>query len=416
MPFPPVQAEVCTAVHIVDKEKLTAYLLKKYPISILAFRPSSDPALQKLSPPRQLLANPDTCASGCTKADAANLSAINGNMSAFLAGVLAQSFRPTSAVDYREYLRGRDEDNAIQCVVDQTGKAVEAPGTLFESPAAAVSNIRIRGSPDQLYIDRSEKQEFAKTDKATIALAEDNIAGKRTSKVVLDIGYHIPTSLLDNATPGSHMDVIPYVGINRNDVSVRSGSTAKPSTSDQIVAGVLGSAFVIGQPSTMPIGHRVNARPNFLSDLQHHSRLLSLNLEYFPVLNNGLNSFQPVMRERNDFASWELIAALKSDIGHFLAQGNSSVSAMNRDYVRVGGQLGVAILSDQALVPVDGNLTYVGLYPFSGGTHVSNLKCSLTYNFDPNKYFGLTLTGSRGVREDNGLSERLWEIALSLRF
>ena len=416
MPFPPVQADVCTATHIVDKEKLATYLLKKYPISVLALRATSDPALQTLSIPRQLLANPETCASECTKADATSLSAIKGHMSGLLAGVVSQSFRPTAAVDYREYLRGQNEDNAIQCVTAASGGAVEAPGAVFDSPRAVTSNIRIRGSPDHLYIDRSEKQDFAKTDKAIISLGEDNVADKRTSKVVLNIGYNMPTSLLDKATPGSHMEVIPYVGINRNDVSVGPGATAKPSTTDQVVAGILGSAFVVGKPSTMAMGHLVNVRPNFLDDLQHHSRLVSLNLEYFPVMNNGLNSFQPLIRGRNDLASWELIAALKSDFGHFLARGNSSVSEMNRDYVRLGGQVGLALLSDEPLVPVDGTVTYTGLYPFSGSTHVSYVKGSLTYNFDENKYFGVTLTGSHGVREDNGLSERLWELGLSLRF
>ncbi|MGZ5033993.1 MAG: hypothetical protein ACXWAC_12405, partial [Usitatibacter sp.] len=52
-PFPPVQSAICTPTYV-DKDKLAAYLLKKYPVSLLAWEEGGGAAPGSSS--RQVLA------------------------------------------------------------------------------------------------------------------------------------------------------------------------------------------------------------------------------------------------------------------------------------------------------------------------------------------------------------------------
>jgi len=411
LPFPPPQAQICTS-NVVDRDKLADYLLRKYPLSVLAVPPGN------FSSRRQLLAillkARDTCTKKCGPSDQQYLDAIRGNMDQVLAGSLRTSFDPNDAVDVAEYFDGATDAHPITCVVSKEGVPIEAPGALFVPPPKTSSNFRIRGNPNQLNVDRASQQEFAATDKATLSFVDNHIAESKTTKILGDIGYAVPIPPLDLAV-GNRLDVVPYLGINRNEVTVSQGSTTKPSKTSTGDVGVLASAYVTTVNDGSILGHQFNVRPDFLADFVNNSRLLTLNLEYIPVRNSVINSFRP-MNPGQDFASIKVIFSLKDDNGVYTNRGNESVANSHRDYVRLGAQVGFAIVSDDVRVPLDFSTTYTGLGSVSGGTHINYLQSSLNYSFDPNKYIGLAITYSHGNREDTGKKENQWQIGLTGRY
>jgi len=409
--YPPQQGDICTTTHIVDKDKLATYLIKEFPVSILAIEPTKDSgwclARQLLA--SEVLFDPKKCKS-CSSADQDSLIKINGFMASLLAGQLRSSFEPPNTVDFHtnEYFRGDNEENAIVCVI-VGGQPVEPPD---ESPVhsdTSKSNIRIRGTATDLYIDRSDKQNFDAASKATFDLGRDYVAKKETYQIVADIGYLIPIPVLGS---GDRLDIIPYVGANFNVINVYPGSNAKPSASKTVDLGLLFSTYLINRGPS-PVGHFVTIQPDYLFNFADNSRLFTVNLMYAPVINNWINSFRSIAA---DVASGKIIINLKSDNGIYTDRGNSSVTGSNKDFVRIGGQFGASFLSDNKNVPLSLTSTYTCLHPVYGVTEIGYFSNSLTYSIDRNKYFGISLGYTNGTREDTAARENQWEIALSAHF
>ncbi|MGZ5618633.1 MAG: hypothetical protein ACXWFW_14855, partial [Usitatibacter sp.] len=326
---------------------------------------------------------------------------------------LGASFRPTERVGPSRYFSGPNEEYAIRCVVDNQGQPVEAPGATFIPPPKSTSFFRVRGNPAQLYIDRSAKQEFAATDKALVSVVDNHATLATTTKLVGYLGYL--WSMKEPAPQhGNRVELVPYIGVNRSVVEVREGSAVKPSASSNASAGVLGSFFVTtGDSASSVFGHLINVRPDFLGDHRDGSRILSLNLEYVPVKNGVVNSFVELSK---DVASGKLIFSVKTNTGAYTDRGIDSVRESHRNFVRAGGQAGIALTSDNIRMPLDFSAAFTSLGAVAGGTSIDYFKSSLTYSFEANKYFGLSLVYSHGRREDTAKKEDQWEIGLSGRF
>lgn len=413
LPFPPLQKYICTPTHIVDKEKLASYLIRKYPLSVLAL--SSDPKLHQVDSRQQiltvLLAAPKLCADRCGPSDQDYLDAIQGHVDQILAGSLAPSLKPSASVDAAEYFQGPNEQNQIVCATTEDGAPVEAPGAGFTPPATSASHFRVRGDPSQLNIDRTHKQDFAATDKATIGLGQNYVADSRTSNITGYIGYAFASD-----SPywknGNRMELIPYVGVNRNIVRV-SGSIDAANSNDTANFGLLGSFYVIGANERGAIlGHQLSIRPDYLADYADGSRLLTLNFEYTPVKNGFINDYIRL----GSIASVKPMFSIRSSNGAYTNRGNAAVASVHENFSRLGGHLGFALTSEKEQIPLDFTTTYTGLAALRGNTKVSYFKNSLTYSFDPKKYFGLSLNSSHGTREDTAKTEKLWEIAFTARF
>lgn len=417
LPFPPPQKEICTDQNIVDKEKLTDYLLQKFPINARALPPTSDPHLLSLSLQRQLmvgpqLADPENC-SRCSKSDKENLRAIRGHMSQVLAGSLKSSYAPTADIDPEIYFAGSNATNQIACVV-ANGKPVEAPDAFFQPPQASASKFRVRGSATDLYVDRSSQQNFAAASKATINFVDDDVAKKRTDKMTATIGYSFTTSPFADM-PWTHLELIPYVGTNRTIVKVGSGSSSKPSATETANFGFLSSLYYAEESGILPFSHILNVRPDFLLDLQDDSRLFTLNFQYVPVINKFLNSYRPLPGAA-DFASFKVIFDIRNDNGIYTDRGETGVRDQHKNFLRIGGQLGLAVVSDNIDVPMSFTTTYTGLYGAVGEKDIGYFANSLTYYLDPNKYFGIGINFTNGTREDTAKRENQWEVAFSGRF
>ena len=408
LPFPPDHQAICAA-DTVDKDKLAVYLLKKYPVSLLAASSCLGNA-QVSGSPRGLLGAllSEDVIKACPDADRENLYTIRSSLNSLLAGRYGDAYTPSARVRPEVYLQGTDTENAITCRKDLAGAPINPSRPGLASSLSAESKIRIRGNPNHLIFDRSEP-DFATTDKAILSFNENDIAGSRTSKATGYIGYALrPTGdALDS------IDLIPYVGVNRNLVTVSTGASAKPGLTYTTNIGLLASIDVLTR-TPIRIDHVLNIRPDYLQDHKNGSSILSLNTEYMPVVRGGINGFYPITQGSNLYL--KPIFIIKANTGHYTDRGDASVAGLNKDFVRIGPQIGLALVTDAPLLPLEFSSTYTRLAAVTGDTNINYRKHTLNYSLDAKKYIGLGVSRVSGVREDTGQTEKQWEIGLTVRY
>ncbi|MFT4438833.1 hypothetical protein ACMX25_36460 [Caballeronia sp. 15715] len=415
---------------VVDKDRLARALLKEFPVSALALSSTSDPRFVNLSPQRQLFANPASCGADCPASDRTSLKAAAYRVEMMLIGDEADRFSASNpSVDPHEYMRGKNSDNAVKCIgITQTLEAKDEQGGRPQGKdLGPEGQLRIRGSANALGIARppgdaassgsASQGAYATVDKATFQLTQDSAAGKRTSNLVTYIGYALPTSIF--SSDGSNIDVLtltPYVGVNRDIVSVSKGSSAKPSANDTADVGLVGQLnFRTGKDINSIMSHDISVRPDYLFDFQDHSRLASLNFSYTPIIQGIANTYAPVLiAGKSGYFAYQPIFVVKTNIGYYTNHGDPPASQGNKDFVRLGGEIGLAFLSQISWLPVDFSFTYVRLYPTNGGVRVGELNCAFSYNF--NRYWGLSLKYLHGNREDTAKFEKEWLLALSAKY
>ena len=411
--FPPLKAKICVG-GIVDKELLAAYLIAKYPVSVLAWGKIApkNPVSSQRELLAALLATTDVCKNSCAPSDQDHLTSIKGAMLQFLAGSALPAYSPPgSATGPAQYFLGSNAENAVRCASDSVDAPIEAPGARFVKTPASTSQVRVRGKPEQLDVDRNKKQEFAATDKATIDVLDNRATTVKTTKVVGYVGY---ASLQDDKD-GNWTQTIPYVGVNRTFVEVGpNGGSTKPSQSSVVSAGALFMKYMAVEDSRgRTFGHELSARPAFLADNEDRSRQVTLNLVYTPVMNAVLNDFVPfAVGENRLWRKW--IFSLRTDLGHYSNRGIESVADKHKDFARIGGQAGVALSCDAW--PVDFVATHTSLARAKGESSIDYFKSSLAFSFDANKYSGLTLSYSHGRTQDTVKKENQWEVTLGIRF
>lgn len=419
LPFPPARTEICTTASIVDKEKLADYLIRKYPISVLAVPADIDVRSRK-SLLAVLLASGKTCEQGCGPDDRANLNAIDGHMSQLMTGAAEPAFHPTQAVDAAAYFNAPNEEMAITC--GTVNGAPVAPVPVRARPAPDISaHWRLRGDPSELNVDRGDDG-FGDTSKASISLARDVEAGSRSSQVIGYIGYAYDRTP-EGWTDGSTFELIPYAGLERRTVRVK-GSFAEDKSADTANLGLMGSLYYVTRDAQAnAFGHWFNFRPDYLIDDLAGSRLLTANFEYQPVKNYStdaavgryaLNSF--IILGNGNFASLKPILAVRGSLSNYTRRSPGAAPGEQKDAAHLGVHLGLSLQSDNASVPLDFKVTYTGLPALKGDVNVNFWNGALTWNFDSRKYFGLSLLYSHGTREDNFTKERKLEMALTARF
>lgn len=306
---------------------------------------------------------------------------------------------------------GSNEQNAIRCTrtVSVTPSPPLNSSQEASSSASFHTNFRIRGDASDLYINRSGAL-FGSASQATGSLSSDGVTGKTTSTIQGVIGYNIPLHI--RSTSGERLSIIPYVGVDRVFTTVSPGKTGGNSATEILSGGVIASIkFTSGT-----WGHQVNLRPTFTSNLQDDSSIASLNLQYLPVLDGWINAFTPVRIPGLLNFSLRPILDFRVDAGAYTNRGDVSVRADNRDFVRLGGQAGVSLVSDDERVPIELRSTYTGLYGASGKKNIGLFENSLAWNLVPEKYIQLTLKYSNGNREDTAEREQKWLAGISVRY
>ena len=413
LPFPPRQSEICVdwdGKKIVDKRKLARYLLTKFPFNAAAVPEDVAARYAGLDLSRRIVADPQICQDNkiCKKNDQESVAGIRGNMAALLLGSIP-GYRPTATMDPETYIRGPNEQGAIICE-QKDGQPVEAPGAVFAPPPKSTSSLRVRGKTSDLYIDRDQQKEFQSTSQALASYAVDDIAGKGTTTLKGVAGYAFQTGLLKGS--GQRLEIIPYVETNIVLVDPQAGSKVKPSATETVNAGILASMFLV---TSSELGHVLNFRPDFLADLQDDSRLLTGKLQYIPVVRGLHNDFIRVVPDRDDFASFKPVLDFRVDAGVYTEKGTNPIALLESRVLRVGGQAGITIVSDQAFVPLSASASYIWLDGIVG-RDIGYFSSTLTWHLDPKKYFGIAATYSKGEREDTAKKEDQWTIGLTGRF
>ncbi|WP_157977937.1 hypothetical protein [Paraburkholderia kururiensis] len=411
---------------VVDKDKLALSLLQQYPVSAAAVSISSVDKLKNLSPQRQLYANEDPCSTAsCSASDKKNIGTGSFRIREMLLGYDRGNFIPTNpeATPF-EYMSGPNEQSAIKCVNANASLGGSSEAKVVKSGSTLLSQFRLRGSasalavprPDVLSGDAGTPTPFSTTDKATFDLLQNSAAGSRTSNILTFVGYAIPTSLFDlDGAGGNTFSIIPYAGINRDIVSVSKGSSVKPSVSNTADFGVIGLFSFLEGDRNVEVNHVLSVRPDYLFDFHDGSRLATLNFIYTPVLQGIANTYAPIsINVKSGYFAYEPIFEVKSDIGHYTDRGLPGVSAGKKDFIRVGGEIGLGLVSQLSWLPVDISVTYARLYPANGGVRVGELNCVLSYNFT--QYFSVSLKYLHGNREDTAKFEKQWELALSAKY
>lgn len=425
---------LCSPDMRLEKEKLAAYMLDKYPVSTAYLSIADQPA--PLQSHRALLhwllekraAMPGDAGGN----DAKNVDHIALDMKNMLEGKSAQ-LQPSGKTDPAHYLEAPDvagAPDAVRCLTADAKPALSgppasavlaaaagAPAAAATAPAAAAASapaappslfgkFRLRGNPDQLSIDRSDTAAYASVSKATVDLANDSVAGSKTNNVQAYLGYSLLKSTRDEN--GSTYEIVPYAGLQQNRVINYSGGGNTVTTTRNIDVGVLNN-FHFAHAGTEDADD-LSIRPDYLADTSTGTRLFSTNFTYTPIRKGRLND----LIRTGYGVSVKPILVGESRNGTYIERGNDTVAAAHQDFIRVGATAGFALTSNRPDIPVDFILTYTGLKAIVGAQSIHYLKAALTYNFNQN--IGLVLNYSDGLLPENGDPEKKWNLGIASKF
>lgn len=412
--FAPSTGELCGRGRL-NKEKFADYLLWLYPLSVQAVEAVG--LKGKVFSHSELLANAfknlDVCKPDeskpkerkCAPSDHGNIGEMEKAALFLIDGYLRPDFDPQfprGEVNARAYFEG---DYSILCAAPKPDEGDAADDVTPRKRDE--SKFRLRGDPTQLLVDRSQKAAFGDTDKATLSTVRDDIAGTRSSNILLYVGYPIK----ERDRNDDWYEIVPYAGINRTVVNPLTGSQAGADYSDSNAYGViLGGHKPLGSTRW---SYDYQMRPELLVDHAEGSRLASLNLQVTPILHNRFNDH---IRGMSDLFVLKLIFVPKFNIGRYVDRGKPDAEADNKDYTRTGADVGFSGQVKNPSMPIDFSSRYTKLWASHDARDVSYVKTSINWNLHPKKYFGIGVNVSHGIREDTAKDEHKKEIVLTIRY
>lgn len=431
---------LCTPALKLDKEKLATWLLDNHPVSTAYLGKGSQRApLDNNSALLAWLLKKRAANPGDTSRDGATVDLLARDMQAILDGKNEQFTTASKAKPAAWFASGNRSDE-IRCTVataqpvlstptSGTGSAgstavaaAPAPAPAAAAPAkpaappavipgfavtqSVFGNFRLRGNPDQLAIDRDNVGAYSSADKATLALANDTVAGSRTNDIRAYLGYSAIKDVWNDK--GSSFEAVPYVGLRQNRVIVNNNGNQSTNTTRTTNVGILTNFHLVyGEPGNYD---DITARPDFLMDSSTGTRLLSFNFTYTPLRKGFLNDLI-----RTDYGvSVKPILIGESRNGTYLDRGDETVSDSHDDFMRIGGRAGFGLISNNPVIPLDYVMTYTALKSVVGDKNIHYLKGALTYNFS--QTVGLSLNYSNGLLPDTGDREKRWNLGITSKF
>jgi hypothetical protein len=441
---------LCSSEMTVDKEKLAEYMLRKYPVSTAYLSIGAKPAplqshralLHWLLAKRAAQTAKDKTAACDGDNDACNVDHIAADMQNMLDGKSKQ-LMPSAPIDPVHFF---NTSNAypVHCAVADAkpdlsavavalatasgptatvaavvGSAPASGSGSGSTPAAAptpapapapiptwLDKVRVRGNPDQLSVDKSDTAGYSSVDKATVDFSNDDVANSKTNDVLAYAGYSLIKSSF--GAYGSTYEAIPYVGFQQNRAAVNSAGVTSVTINRTSDVGLL-STFHFVHPDNANT-EDLNVRPDYLMNAEDGSRLLSANFTYTVFRKGGLNDLIPTPYG----VSVKPILIGESRNGTYIDRGDATVVAEHQDFLRLGGQVGFALVSNNPRIPVDFIATYTGLAAIVGAQGIHYTKAGLTYNFNQN--VGLALNYSNGVLPETGDREKKWSLGVASKF
>jgi hypothetical protein len=298
----------------------------------------------------------------------------------------------------------QDPSSVMGCVAKKDETPHPTDGS-SPKPYSVLAHLRVRGTTDGLQYGKNDDG-FKAASGASFSVTRDDVADKTTDKAVGVVGYE----LVGWSDSSKDFNLIPYFGVNRNLTSVRAkGDTVTANTRD--VGAYVGFSFANTQMDNV-----FTLRPDYLSDLQHHDHIESVNAVYQPVVPHWLNSYVSVIPSNPDFASIMAVADLRVDEGRYNGCGVLS-NAQCASYTRIGSQFGISATSNNPSQPLTFTATDTRLIGNTDRAHdIDYLKFVLSYAINKDKNLSIDLSYSDGRREDTAMEEKLWGISIGIKY
>jgi hypothetical protein len=319
-------------------------------------------------------------------------------MSAALAGL------SSTAARMRAYLATSGNDDIV-CLAPKAAKVPQSPA------AADASPLRVRGVSDDLMIRRDQRN-FSSTSKATLTVSGDHSTNQtQTAKVTGAVGYAF-------ASDNGLVEAVPYFSFYQSLTQV----TGKAQSIDPTSFVAAGTVFSATLPGDLLV-QTFSGKPQFLENTKDHSQIASFTFLYkpytaFDVSKGGFNLNDPRPLPFWPNAYGEVLFDLRANVGEYTNRGDDPVQRLlNQSYSRAGSHFGFAITTNSDGPSFTLKVAETYLYGFSGTIRNLDLfESSLTYNFDPKNYLGLTASYNKGRNLDTGLREQVWMVGLSARY
>lgn len=407
----PAPSEICNELHIVDRERLALAALAEanvspYPYRWVATHNASGAAL---SPAQQLLSIDGFCGQEpateagvprCGKEDGKRLDDAKNIVTEIIVNTRKYYAVPPGIEGAAALFAASAPD--VRCMpATQTIVSVKPIPAPFDFKTVP---LRLRGSTDGLQFDRYLDTAFAGVDKASFSLKWDDEAGKDTAKAVFVLGYNFKPN------PGS-FEFVPYVGFSTD--TSKKKAAPKDVAERSLRAGILFDIRRHGQGIT----HLFLLRPEYAWNRKEKSELVTGAFTYQPVINGKLNDAINIVTTQNQ-SLFSIIPRgdLRLVGGHFTKVGDRAADN-SHDFVRLGGQLGVTLVSDLKWLPVEISIADTYLWALTGEPgHLSYLKGVFSIYFDEKKYFGVDLGYARGRRDDLLKRESNWTAGFAAKF
>jgi hypothetical protein len=408
----PQHSVICIG-NTVDRAKLAIHLLARHPMSPeLSSANFSTPSSPNYGPERwrQFITDPKFCkANPCQKSDESAINSIKTDFVAFVTQGARTGYYASRSVDVGpdEYFLAKGTSFAITCTA-----ANPPPPT---PPAASLpdnSPLRVRGTTDDLYLDRKSAG-FATTSKATLNYSGD--ASKdphtQTTKVQGAFGYAIDLG----STEHSFITAVPYIAANES-LTLTQGKPATNAPYNFVASGVLLTDDIDGR-------HFISLRPQYQDNTTQKAQLASLRAIYAPWTRAEESPFlpfnTPVPLNRADQSASVITAQflfdLRTDLGTYTQRGDAPYNLQNQDFARFGTKTGFAISATPANLPTF-TLTVAETYLYGVTGSLRNLtlfETALTMSLDPHSYYGVTLGYTNGFNEDTAVRSQTWTFGFS---
>ena len=375
-----------------------------------------------------------------------------------------KTHQPAASSDNNPPANKPTQNSPAAPAIPAVAEAMPAPAAPVQAAAVwPLSAVRIRGSADDLWITNSDSSQQngeiyggakiattnnntannASIPKATFNFSNDNVKNSSTETLTGVFGFQVyslnavgsaessedsrskATKWLNDKLGLNEIESTFYVGVNRNVTTPAATTKAKTASSitDTVDLGLSFSSFYnkfVGNTGEIA----VNLRPHYLMDLQNGSESWNGNLRLIPFFPDAdlfahLNNFYKPdsinnVKTKTSF-DWKVILDARVDGGTFINRGNSFVSPLNKDFVRVGGQAGLGLSFDffDQFLPT-WVTTYTGMYGAVSNVNVEYLSSAINLNLTAIKGAAVSVSYTNGYSEDTPyINQNIWKIGLS---
>ena len=412
--FPDIN-EICINSKV-DTDKLATSLLQNYNVNIADIViPSGKTNISDIY--RYLIENsynltkfcPDKNQK-CTDTDKTNINMISIELVRLFNGTYP-SFNATSNSSndnvISSFFAGKVDLKCAQSI-EKPGQEIQGSPKVLDSNLFDFTDVRVRGGVDDLIYDRKQKNNFSTAKAAVLSYSSDSVSHKNTETFTgaLGLNWLNANKLFNNDINYHRFEIMPYVGVNRLIIT-----GTKPSANETVDVGLSTDYFF--SAGKFDIGFFNIFRPHYLMDLQSNSRIVSFNERWIPF-TIGLNDYHRF----GQYISFKPVFDFRIDGGSFTDRGIASVSKLNKDYLRTGGQGGGALIFNFFSFPVTLITTYTGLYGAISNINVEYLSSTLNIMpFPQQKYLVISANYSNGNLEDNAAKvDRIWTVGISGKY